>query len=265
MKMSFTIVRVRGIPIKVHITLLLFLPFLMRELDPVYGLIMAIGMFTCIALHELGHSLVALRMGCLVREILLLPIGGVAQMSNAPSRPRDEFFMAAAGPAVSFLLAAIFFVMGRYIPLKMLTEPGYRIVTWLAIANLGWVIFNLIPAFPMDGGRILRAWLSPFMGRLRATYLASFIGKIIAAGFVIAGWHWHSWSLIFIGLFVFYAAGQEYRAILMQERPRPSIFGMPIWSSNGMHETRNVDGVTVGPPPYEDRGQDSSEPPDNDG
>ncbi len=253
MRTSYTIIRVGGIPIKVHITLLLYLPFLIRDLSPVYGLTIAVAMFACITLHELGHSLVAIRMGCPVSEILLLPIGGVAKMTTIPRRPRDEFFMAAAGPAVSLLLAAVFYLALRQVPARLLTRTGQEILLWLAVANLGWVVFNLIPAFPMDGGRILRAWLSPFIGRLKATRVASMIGKIISAVFVIAGWHWHSWTLVFIGIFVFHAAGQEYKAVLAQERPRPA--GGPFWFFNNMGtstQTKNLNDVTVGPPPYED-------------
>jgi len=207
-KRSYKLTTVMGIPIRVHLTLVILLLFVAftRGLP---GILIAVGVFASVALHELGHSWVAIRKGCQVREIMLLPIGGVAKMSHIPSRPMDEFLVAAAGPLVSFLLAVLFWG---------LTFTGFFTMLFinLFVINLMLCLFNLLPSFPMDGGRIFRAFMSPRLGRLKATALAARIGRIMAVAFGIFGLFNGQFLLILIAIFIYNAAGAEYRAVYAQ-------------------------------------------------
>jgi len=243
-KRSYQLTRVMGIPVRVHITLLILLPFLSLQFMPLFGLaaffwglLCAAGVFVCVGLHELGHSWVAIRKGCQVREIMLLPIGGVAKMSHIPSRPRDEFLIAAAGPATSALLSllcwllAIAFAALGVVPLAVT-------LAILSYVNLALCLFNLLPSFPMDGGRIFRAWLSPRLGRLKATALAVRIGRIMAVAFGIYGLLNGQFILILIAIFIYQAAGAEYRAVFAQHQ-----------SEEWFTKEQQAD-VHVSPPPY---------------
>jgi len=171
-KRSYLLTRVMGIPVRVHITLLLLLPFLALQFAPwfgvagfFFGLLCAAGVFVCVGLHELGHSWVAIRKGCRVREIMLLPIGGVAKMDRIPSRPKDEFLVAFAGPATSAALAVLCRIIGGlFIALGVI--PLAVLFYILSAVNLALFLFNLLPSFPMDGGRIFRAFMTPKLGRL---------------------------------------------------------------------------------------------------
>ena len=179
--------------------------------------------FESVALHELGHSYVALRKGCRVRQITLMCIGGAAQMEQIPRRPRDEFLMAIAGPAVSLLIGAIALPGGLY--LIVTTTGVWRYLSSFLFAvgvmNLGWVVFNLLPAFPMDGGRILRAMLTPKLGRLRATSVAARLGKLIAIAFGILGFAYYGYfMLVVIAFFVYAAADNELKLVQLQETAR---------------------------------------------
>ncbi|MBC8206717.1 MAG: site-2 protease family protein [Kiritimatiellales bacterium] len=207
-KRSYNLTAVMGIPIRVHLTLVILLLFVAftRGLS---GVLIAVGVFASVALHELGHSWVAIRKGCQVREIMLLPIGGVAKMSHIPSRPRDEFLIAAAGPLASFLLAVLFW---------LLTATGgfTQFFINLFVINLMLCLFNLLPSFPMDGGRIFRAFMTPRLGRLKATALAARIGRIMAVAFGIFGLFNGNFILILIAIFIYNAAGAEYRAVYAQ-------------------------------------------------
>jgi Zn-dependent protease len=197
-----------GIPIRVHLTLVILLLFVAFTRG-LAGILIAVGVFASVALHELGHSWVAIRKGCTVREIMLLPIGGVAKMSHIPSRPTDEFLVAAAGPLVSFLLAILFW---------LLTGTGFfsQFFINLFIINLMLCLFNLLPSFPMDGGRIFRAFMTPRIGRLKATALAARIGRIMAVAFGIFGLFNVQLMLILIAIFIYNAAGAEYRSVYAQ-------------------------------------------------
>ncbi|QHI68804.1 site-2 protease family protein [Tichowtungia aerotolerans] len=207
-KRSYNLTRVMGIPIRMHLTLVIVLLFVAftRGLP---GIMLAAGVFASIALHELGHSWVAIRKGCRVHEIMLLPIGGVAKMGHIPTRPMDEFLMAAAGPLTSFILSLI-------CGLLMMTGIFSYFFFNLAAINLMLCLFNLLPSFPMDGGRIFRAFMTPRMGRLRATALAAKIGRFMAIAFGIFGLFYGQFMLILIAIFIYNAAGAEYRAIYAQ-------------------------------------------------
>jgi len=226
-KRSYLLTRVMGIPVRIHITLIILL-IVVTFYTGAFGLLYAAAVFASVALHELGHSWVAIRKGCRVHEIMLLPIGGVAKINNLPSRPRDEFFVAAAGPAASFILAVIFGWLGD---MFFIFEPLYYINRMLCL-------FNLIPCFPMDGGRIFRAFMTPRLGRLKATALAVRIGRIMAVAGGIFGLVDHDYILILIAIFIYQAAGAEYRAVYMQQMSQD-------WFTVG--QPADVD---VSPPPY---------------
>jgi Zn-dependent protease len=253
---AFQIAKLRGIPIRVHMTLLILLPYIGVKLAQavgsdslLWGLLAAVGLFASVALHELGHAFVAGAKGYPVRDILLLPIGGMAQLARMPERPRDEFQVASAGPLVSFALYAALTalasgsVTARLPPLALLLEL-------LGDLNLGLFLFNLLPAFPMDGGRILRAWLTPRKGRLAATHVAARAGKVMALLFGLLGLFHGNFILVLIAFFIYFAAGAEYRAVLMQEMSRqPPPFWPWPWNQPPAPPP-DEDDVVVSPPPF---------------
>jgi len=257
---SFQIGRLWGIPIRVHVTLLIVLPLIafdfglaLRPPSIIWGVVAAIGLFTSIALHEVGHSLVGARKGCPARDILLLPIGGLAQLESMPRDPRDEFQVAIAGPAVSFLLAIIGWAAGIALSSAGMHRPG-TVIMLLGAVNLMLALFNLLPSFPMDGGRIFRAWLTPKLGRLTATRVAAKVGRFMAIVFGIIGLLKLNVFLILIALFIYQAAGAEYRMVRIQEASRRSQSGP--WVSLGDQWPYDEE-IIVSPPPFETR-QNSS-------
>jgi Zn-dependent protease len=255
---AYKIATVWGIPIKVHMSwpiLLLMIP------GPImYRVLIALGLFASVALHELGHSFVAIRKGCRVREITLMFMGGAAQMERMPRRPADEILMALAGPAVSLLLGVAGFFGGQKLMAMGVVYPGYilYILGWINFILVG---FNLLPSFPMDGGRVLRAALTPKIGRLRATFIAARLGKIMAVLFGLYGFMrpsesvWDKpWVLIAIAFFIYTAAGREYRGVQMEEAARRGEGGGPFWNPFAPPpEPGPPPGdadVVISPPPY---------------
>ncbi|MCS7057203.1 MAG: site-2 protease family protein [Thermoflexales bacterium] len=226
---SFRIARVRDIDIKVHATFFLILIFGALQWagsvpgNPIegalFGVVLMILLFTCVTLHELGHSLVAQMFNIPVREIVLLPLGGVALIAKSPERPIHELLIAVAGPVVNVVIAAILFVITGGIGIDLmnvnalldaLREPSLAtMLVWLLFANISLVVFNLIPAFPLDGGRILRAILAMALGNARATRIAAVIGQISAVILGIIGIANGQLLLTLIALFIFFSAGQE--------------------------------------------------------
>ena len=252
---SYQIAKLAGIPIRVHITLLIFLPLIVGNLakamgvgSVVWGLAAAVGLFASVALHELGHSVVAMKKGCRVRDILLLPIGGVAQLDALPTRPRDEFQIAVAGPAVSLLLSVSFWFAARMAYAFHALHPAIVLST-LAGINLMLVLFNLLPSFPMDGGRIFRAWITPRLGRLGATRIAAKIGRFMAIVFGIFGVVNLNLFLVAIAVFIHQAAGAEYRQVHQQEADRHSR-RHPLFVAEEEERVLDEGEVTVSPPPY---------------
>lgn len=231
---SIQIGRAFGIPIRVHILLIILLPVLatLYSSDLLFGLMLVIGVFTSVALHELGHSVVAMKKGCHVSEIVLTPIGGVAKMMNLPNRPMDEFLIAIAGPAVSLILGLI----GIFIHIPLLFVLG--------AINLVLFGFNLLPCFPMDGGRVLRAALASRKGRLEATRIAATVGKYFCILFVIVGLMRFNFILAFIGFYIYQAGQQEYRMVRMQHQ---------AIRASGWNNDSQMD-VEVSPPPYAMKG-----------
>lgn len=244
---SVQIARVFGIPIRLHVSLVLLLPFLVLDLGWLAATIVGLSLATSIVLHELGHSLVAVRHGGHVREILLMPIGGAARLDHMSMRPRDELLMALAGPAVSLTVFVVLFLGGAVLPMtsEQVVLWGLRLtvnlVQVIGLINLVLGLFNLLPAFPMDGGRVLRALLVRRFGRLNATRAAARVGRTIAAGLAcFAAWEWATGAsfsmLLFVALFIYWAAGMEYRAVHLQEwRKRHSGVACPSWSGAPDH------------------------------
>jgi Zn-dependent protease len=261
---SYQIARIMGIPIKVHISLIILLILLVQDFQLINGLLVGVGLLVSIVLHELGHSMVAIRKGCRVREITLMFMGGAAVMENLPTRPMDEFLMAIAGPAVSLLLAIGGIYAGLHVPHDLAAPFGMNIILWLGLINASLVIFNLLPSFPMDGGRVFRAALTPKLGRVKATAIAARTGQFMAVLFGIIGLfgipgvvHGENWTLVVIAFFIFTAAGNEYRMVKMQEEARqrggfnlwPPVYDEPPPLPDDDSGSGNQ--VTISPPPYE--------------
>ncbi len=229
MKTSFRVASIAGIDIHVHVTfglILLFgafqwgIPYGPR--GALFGALLMVVLFGCVVLHELGHSLVARGFGLPVRHITLLPIGGVSQMEKNPETPAQELVVAAAGPLVNVGIAVLlFFTTGAAATLrntpaaelaKSLTPGLPTALLWLFVSNVFLAAFNLIPAFPMDGGRMLRALLAMLVGFGEATRIAATIGQILAMGFGLFGLLTGNLILVLVGVFVFFGAGQERAA-----------------------------------------------------
>ncbi len=223
---SFSIAKVAGISIKVHVTFFLILvlgavqwgvPY--GATGAVFGVILMILLFVCVTLHELGHSIVAQRLGIPVREIVLLPLGGVALLSRNPTKAWHELVIAAAGPLVNVVIAAILFAAtGAASALGSLDGQALQqeappslssLLIWLLQANIFLVLFNLIPAFPLDGGRIFRALLSMVLAPRTATRIAVAIGQAIAILLGVFGVSSGNFSLVLVAIFIFFGAGQE--------------------------------------------------------
>ena len=254
MKSSYLIATVKNIPIRVHITLLALIPFFAIQLGGafprssiIWGLFAVIGVFASVALHELGHSIAALQKKINVSEIVLLPIGGIAKLTRSPATAKDELIIAAAGPAVSLGLG-ILFIAGSLLVAPLGQPFLSSLVQILAAINIMLVLFNLIPSFPMDGGRIFRALMTPKLGRLKATYIASRLGKVICVGFGIWGLFSMNLMLVAIAVFIFLAAEAEYRMVQMEkamEQPTPFFqFG------NEVSWTEINRDFKASPPPY---------------
>lgn len=235
-----------GIPIRLHISLLIAAGIIMllaagAGVNILAVLILVLGLFGSVALHELGHSLVARAKGGYIHEIVLYPFGGAAKISNIPREPKDEILVALAGPAVSLVLAIIFWQ-----------------IPWLyyfALVNLMLFLFNVLPVFPMDGGRVLRAGLTLKKGRLEATRIAVGVGKYFCILFIVIGLFglyipkWHialppNLLLAFIGGYIYLAGRTEYRQVLLEHQAQ---------HFSGARDN-HLD-VDVSPPPYAEKGR----------
>jgi Zn-dependent protease len=224
MKWSFRIARISGIDIRVHATFALVIVLGSMEFAKVggtsgalFGALFVCAVFACVTLHELGHGLVAQGFGVQVREIVLLPIGGMARLSREPSKPMHELVIAIAGPLVNVAIAAliggtVLVTLGSARALFELPMPVLSpraLLVWLFLTNLLLAVLNMIPVLPMDGGRVLRALLSMLVGKNRATQIAAILSQMIAAGFVAGGIMKTQPVLLLVGLFVFFAATME--------------------------------------------------------
>jgi Zn-dependent protease len=221
MRWSLKVASISGIEVRIHLTFLLFLAWIWVSYyrvaglaGAVQGVLFVLALFACVLLHEFGHAFAARGFGIATPDITLLPIGGVARLSRIPDEPWQEFVVAIAGPLVNVVIAgALIFVVHRSAELQQLEyleNPRVELLSRLASVNVMLVLFNLIPAFPMDGGRILRALLAMTMPYARATQIAAWVGQGLAVVFGVYGLFGNP-LLIFIAFFIFAGAQQEAR------------------------------------------------------
>jgi Zn-dependent protease len=207
-----------GIPLRVHATFPLVLAVYAAyawsagsAVDAARAVVLVLAVFVCVVLHELGHCLQARRYGVRVRDIILFPIGGVARAESIPERPRHEILVAIAGPVVNFAIAGVLFAG---LALAGTPPHGEGILVDLAMVNLGLGLFNLVPAFPMDGGRILRGALATRLPYLDATRRARDVGQLIALAFIaVAFVDFHFAMLAVIAVFIFFGGMHEERSV----------------------------------------------------
>lgn len=225
---SISLGRLAGTEVRIHFTFLLLVAWFgiaatlqsgsAAGLDAV---VFILAIFGCVVLHEYGHVLTARHFGIATRDITLLPIGGVASTERMPERPGQELLVAIAGPAVNgaiaFILIAAFGAdLDPDLRMASVDDPKIDFATRLAVANVMLGLFNLIPAFPMDGGRVLRALLSLRLDRVRATRISAQIGQAIAFALGFLGLFGNP-ILVFIALFIFLAASQETYATELED------------------------------------------------
>jgi len=181
------------------------------------GVAFILALFACVVVHEFGHALTAKRFGVKTKDITLYPIGGIASLESMPEKPSQELLVASVGPAINLVIAFVIWLglkfTGKGVNLSEILNFNYQEMSFassLFSANIILALFNLIPAFPMDGGRVLRSALAMFMDPLKATSIASRAGQFLAIIFVFFGFFYNFW-LVFIGLFIFLGAGAEVR------------------------------------------------------
>jgi Zn-dependent protease/predicted transcriptional regulator len=235
MKWSWKIGRFAGIDVYIHATFLLLIAFFgfsyWQQTRTVAGTLEGIAfllvLFLTVILHEYGHALTARRYGIKTRDITLLPIGGVARLERMPEKPRQELWVALAGPAVNLVIAAVLFIFlllsKTFVPLNGMTLTGGPFIERLLGINLSLALFNLLPAFPMDGGRVLRALLGLRMDYVRATQIAATVGQGMAFLFGIIGLFTNPF-LVFIALFVWIGAQQEASMVQVKS----ALGGIPV-------------------------------------
>src|SRR5512135_1592345 len=227
MKWSWKIGTFAGIAVYMHATFLLLLGWIALShwmqyqslLPTLLGVGFILALFLCVVLHEYGHALAAREYGIATRDITLLPIGGLARLERMPDKPSQELVVALAGPLVNVVIAGSLFVglmlAGNWQPLSSLTTTSGNLVERLLVVNVFLVLFNLLPAFPMDGGRVLRSLLAMRLEYARATRIAARIGQGMAALFGFAGLFGNP-MLLLIALFVWIGADQEAAAVEMK-------------------------------------------------
>jgi len=216
MKYSFKIGSVWGIPIELHITfILLMVVMFIFSYPQLHLFILIMFLFAFVVVHELAHSVVARHYKIKVRKIVLYPIGGVSEIEEIPEKPSIEWRMAIAGPLTSFVIGGVLLVASQIVSPETPAEflnPTFTTVSgltpYLAYLNLLLGAFNLIPAFPMDGGRVFRALLAERMKFSDATKYAAFIGRLFGIVMVMAGVFYNFW-LIIIGVFIYIGASEE--------------------------------------------------------
>jgi Zn-dependent protease/CBS domain-containing protein len=231
---SLNIGSIAGTAIRLHITFLLFLAWIFFASYASGGaeaasksLAFTLLLFACVVAHEFGHIFMARRFGVTTPTVTLLPIGGVAQLERIPEKPWEEFLVAIAGPAVNIVIAvALVLLFGATLEpgnLAGMDNAAVGIADRLAIVNVFLVLFNMIPAFPMDGGRVLRAVLASRLGYVRATEIAASIGQFAAFLLGFLGLFGNP-LLIFIAIFVYLAAASEAQLVAVRAMSR----GVPV-------------------------------------
>jgi Zn-dependent protease/CBS domain-containing protein len=221
MKWSFSLLKVCGIDVRIHLTFFLLLAFVgyasygSGGLPGAWaGISFILLLFLCVLLHEFGHAFAARAFGIRTPDITLLPIGGVARLERMPRNPWQELVVAVAGPAVNVLIAfVLFFVLGQFVDLREIFTVDRvgagQVLAKLMVVNVWLVLFNLVPAFPMDGGRILRALLALKLRHDKATKIAALVGQVVAVLFAALGLFGGNFILVLIAVFVFLGARQE--------------------------------------------------------
>jgi stage IV sporulation protein FB len=231
---SLNIGSIASTKIRVHITFLLFLGWIFfasyasgGPQEAWYGLAFMLLLFACVVAHEFGHIFTARAFGVATPDVTLLPIGGVARLERIPEEPYQEFLVAIAGPLVNVAIALILlaFAGARLDPgaLAAVESTKISLIDRLADVNLFLAAFNMIPAFPMDGGRVLRALLASRLGFVRATEIAAYVGQGLAFVLGFAGLFWNP-LLIFIAIFVYLAASSEAHGVALRAMSR----GVPV-------------------------------------
>lgn len=253
---SFRIGAIKGIDVKVHPTFAIVVLWFAYQwgitadegfAGVVFGIVALLAVFGCVLLHELAHALAAIQHGLRVHDITLLPFGGVARVEHAPMSPRSEAIIALAGPAMNILIAIaltpliLIVVMMRQLdqPLSILVYAsevsfaGFILYIW--IANILLAAFNLIPAFPMDGGRVLRAFLSRFLGKSESTQVAVLIGYVFAVAMAIAGLLIGDYVLPVVSVFIIVVAQMEANFVRMETAlQRLPVAQFALWEAGGI-------------------------------
>jgi Zn-dependent protease len=229
MNWSIKLGKIKGIDIKVHLTFILILVWAAYQWGvstgkglegALFGVVVTLLLFLCVTLHELGHSFQALRFGIPVKDITLWPFGGLAQIERMPEKPRQELLIAIAGPLVNLVIGFGLLLVSQVLQIQgwlaidqlfqVLGDVSWQgLLAYLIMANFALALFNLLPAFPMDGGRVLRALLAMRMDHAKATRWAVGIGQTLAWGLGLWGFTSGGYTLILIAIFVYLAAGQE--------------------------------------------------------
>jgi Zn-dependent protease/CBS domain-containing protein len=225
MQWSFKLGKIFGIQFQIHVTFLFLLVFIFLAglrrgpEQALLGVFFICAIFACVLIHEIGHSLIARRFGIEAKSITLLPIGGVATMEEIPEKPGQEIAISIVGPFINLAIAGILYLFigtwsGMITP-SLYPDSVQDLFTRLIGINIILAAFNLIPAFPMDGGRVLRGILSLKMGFVRATTTAVFIGQGFSMFFIFYGLFFN-WWLSLIGIFLFIGAGGEKQHVMLQ-------------------------------------------------
>jgi len=223
MRGAYKLLSIRGINISVHWTFLLLIGWVLlvnaergNNIEYLsWSVLFILAVFACVTLHELGHALMAARFGIKAKDIILLPVGGIASIEKFPESPRQELAISIAGPVVNIVIASLIWLIllpdssFMETPQDISIMHGHDFLYNLRIVNIGLAVFNLIPAFPMDGGRILRALLGFKLNYIQATTIATNVGKFIAVIFIAAGILLINPFLPVIGIFIIFSAGAE--------------------------------------------------------
>lgn len=253
---SLTIGQIQGIAIKVHPTFGLVLLWLLVDRERFgsgsgaffFGVVLTALVFGCVVLHELGHSVMAMQYGFRVHDITLWPMGGVARVESMPARPVTEMVIAIAGPAVNVAIAvATIPILAFYAILQGYGSPAALIsgtaeatnfgslVLYLLLINVMLVLFNMLPAFPMDGGRVLRAGLTLLTDRNLATRIAVWAGQAVSGVIILTGLYLREFTLPLVGLFVIVAARAEGRQVRLESAMRRLHVGQfALWDFGGI-------------------------------
>lgn len=225
---SINLFRVFGIQLAVHTTFFLLVAYAAYDgwmtggvSGLVWRVLVTVLFFVCVVLHELGHSLTAKRYGVVVPRILLLPIGGMAEMNHIPRQPSAEFLITIAGPAVNFAIVALLLPFSWRYALGLEPVPDFssaELMTLLMVGNLLMGTFNLLPVYPMDGGRILRSILALWLPYLSATRWAVMITRVLAPSFAfVAIYFFDAWLLGVLFMFILITGNIEYRILRRRE------------------------------------------------